>query len=58
MQTWCSEALEHFGERGVRVHLDDVEESVLPADKKKLVREVLHWYKEHHPRWFSWLEIA
>jgi hypothetical protein len=58
LKTWCSEALEHFGERGMRVHLDDVEDSVLPADKKKLVREVLHWYKEHHPRWFSWLEIA
>jgi hypothetical protein len=58
LQTWCSEALEHFGDRGMRVRLDDVEESVLSADKKKFVREVLHWYKEHHPRWFSWLEIA
>lgn len=58
LQTWCSEALEYFGERGMRVRLDEVEDTVLPADKKKLVREVLHWYKEYHPRWFAWLEIA
>jgi len=40
------------------VRLDDVEDSVLPADKKKFVREVLLWYKENHPRWFAWLETA
>jgi hypothetical protein len=58
LQTWCSEALQFCGERGMRVHLGRVEESVLSADKKAFVREVLHWYKEHHPLWFSWLEIA
>jgi len=58
LQTWCSEGLEYFGDRGMRVRLDDVEESVLSADKKRFVLEVLRWYKEHHPRWFSWLEIA
>ena len=58
LQTWCSEALEYFGDDGMRVRLDDVEESVLSADKKAFVREVLHWYKKNHPLWFRWLEIA
>jgi len=58
LQTWCSEALEHFGDEGMRVHLDQVEDAVLSAEKKAFVREVLRWYKENHPLWFRWLEIA
>jgi hypothetical protein len=58
LQTWCSEALEHFGSDGMRIHLDDVENSVLPSEKKEFVREVLGWYKENHPLWFRWLEIG
>ena len=58
LQTWCSEALESFGENGMRLHLDRVEEAVLPPEKKAFVREVLAWYKKTHPLWFSWLEIA
>jgi hypothetical protein len=58
LQTWCSEALEHFGDNGMRVRLDDIDESVLPADKREFIREVLQWYKESHPLWFRWLEIG
>jgi hypothetical protein len=58
LQTWCSEALEHFGDQGMRVHLDDVDESVLSADKREFIRGVLQWYKEAHPLWFQWLEIV
>ena len=58
LQTWCSEALEFFGDDGMRVRLDDVEDAVLSADKRAFVREVLHWYKTNHPLWFRWLEIA
>ena len=58
LQTWCSEALEHFGDKGMRVHLDGIDESVLPADKREFIREVLHWYKASHPLWFEWLEIV
>ena len=36
-------------------HIDD--EVILPA-KKRVIREVLEWYKAKHPVWFSWLEIA
>ncbi|MCA9753551.1 MAG: hypothetical protein KC591_15260 [Gemmatimonadetes bacterium] len=58
LMTWCSSALEHYGDNGMRVHLDQIDESVLPADKREFIREVLHWYKTAHPLWFQWLEIA
>ena len=58
LQTWCSEALEHFGEDGIRLRLNEVDDSLLSPDKKKLVDEVLRWYKQKHPIWFRWLEIA
>lgn len=58
LQTLCSDALEHFAESGVRVHFDRIPPDVItPADQKRL-REILRWYKEHHPIWFSWLELA
>ncbi|MBP7675280.1 MAG: hypothetical protein KBB14_03085, partial [Thermoanaerobaculia bacterium] len=58
LQTLASEALEYFGENGIRVHFDRVDDAVLAPDKKALIREVLAWYKEHHPIWFGWLELA
>jgi len=58
MQTLCSEALEHLSEDRIRVHFDQIDDAVLPPDKKMLIREVLSWYKAHHPTWFRWLEIA
>lgn len=58
LQTWCSEALEHFGDNGMRVRLDDVEDAVLSPEKKAFVREVLLWYKTNHPLWFRWLEVV
>lgn len=58
LETWCSAALEPVGETGVRLHLDQVEESVLPPEKKAFMREVLGWYKRTHPIWFEWLEIC
>ncbi len=58
LQTLCSEALEHFGEDGIRVHFDRIADDVIFPEQQKVLREVLTWYKEHHPLWFSWLEIA
>ncbi len=58
LQTLASEALEYFGDGGIRVHFDRIDDAVLAPDKKALIREVLTWYREHHPIWFSWLEIA
>ena len=57
LQTLCSEALEHFGESGVRVHFDRILADVIsPADQKRL-SQILRWYKANHPIWFSWLDL-
>lgn len=58
LQTLASEAIEYLGEDRLRLHLDWVSDEVLSADKKALISEVLHWYLENHPIWFSWLELA
>ena len=58
LQTLCSDALEHFGAEGIRVHFDRISGGVMPPAKKELVRQVLRWYRDHHPTWFGWLEIA
>ncbi len=58
LQTLCSEALEHFGESGVRVRFDRIPADVIsPADQKRL-QQILRWYKANHPIWFSWLDLA
>jgi hypothetical protein len=57
LQTLCSEALEHFGARGVRVHFDLISEDVISKKHQGVLREVLGWYKQNHPIWFHWLEF-
>jgi len=57
LQTLCSEGLEHFGRDGIRIHFDHIDDAVLAPEKKETIREVLLWYKEHHPIWFEWLEV-
>jgi len=52
-----SQALEHDGET-VRVHFDRLDERVVPREKQKIILDVLNWYRENHPVWFGWLEIA
>jgi hypothetical protein len=58
LQTLCSEALEPLPSDRIRVHFDQVDDAVLPPDKKRLIQEVLQWYKEKHPIWFHWLELS
>jgi len=58
LQTLCSEALEHFGENGMRIHFDRISGDVIFPEQQVVLREVLAWYKEHHPLWFHWLQIA
>lgn len=58
LQTLCSESLEYFGENRIRLHFDRIDDAVLAPDKRALIREVLSWYKEHHPIWFNWLDMA
>jgi len=57
LQTMLSQALEHDGET-VRVHFDRLDEKVVPREKQKIILDVLNWYRENHPVWFGWLEIA
>jgi hypothetical protein len=57
LQTLCSEAIEYLPDDRMLVRFDQIDESVLPADKRDLIREVLVWYKANHPIWFTWLEI-
>jgi hypothetical protein len=57
LQTLASEAIEYLPNDRMRVHLDRVDDAVLPPDKKSLILEVLRWYKTHHPMWFQWLEL-
>jgi hypothetical protein len=58
LQTLCSDALEHFGENGIRLDFDRISGDVIFPEQQKVLREVLVWYKENHPLWFSWLELA
>ena len=37
--------------------LDRIDDAVLPPDKKKLIHDVLQWYKTNHPLWFKWLDL-
>ncbi len=57
LQTLCSEAIEYLPDDRMVINFDQVDNSVLPADKKALIKEVLTWYQKHHPIWFHWLEL-
>jgi hypothetical protein len=55
LQTLCSEAIEYQPNDRMVVHFDQVDDAVLPPDKKALIQEVLAWYQKNHPIWFRWL---
>jgi hypothetical protein len=57
LQTLASEAIEYSADDRMRIDWSRIDSAVLPAEKKALIREVLHWYKEQHPIWFRWLEL-
>jgi hypothetical protein len=57
LQTLFSEAIEYLPDDRLKVHFDQVDNAVMPADKRNLIREVLAWYKHNHPIWFHWLEL-
>jgi hypothetical protein len=57
LQTLCSEAIEYLPDDRMLLRFDQIDASVLPADKRDLIREVLVWYKANHPTWFNWLEM-
>ena len=57
LQTLCSQALE-YSDHTIRLHFGRIDDAVILPEKKRVIREVLEWYKRNHPVWFSWLEIA
>jgi hypothetical protein len=57
LQTMIPQALEHDGDR-IRVRFGQINERVLSPEKQARIRDVLQWYKAHHPVWFDWLELA
>lgn len=58
LQTLCSEALDYLDHGHMRLHFQRIPPEVISPEHQKVLRAVLAWYKEHHPLWFSWLEIA
>jgi hypothetical protein len=58
LQTLCSEAIEYLPNDRMIVHFDQVDDAVLPPDKKTLIKEILEWYQKQHPIWFQWLQLG
>jgi hypothetical protein len=56
LQTMVPQALEHDGDR-IRVHFDRVDANIVSRDKQAALRDVLQWYRKHHPVWFAWLDL-
>jgi hypothetical protein len=57
LQTLASEAIEYSTDDRMRIHFDQVDDAVLPLDKKRLIQDILRWYKDNHPIWFRWLNL-
>jgi len=57
LQTLCSEALEFFGEERISIHFDRISPEVISPKKQEKLKEILKWYKLHHPLWFAWLDL-
>ena len=58
LQTLCSEAIEHEGRQQMRIHFDRIPPEVISPEQQQVLLEVLRWYKQHHPLWFSWLKVV
>jgi hypothetical protein len=57
LQTLISQAIDYEGDR-MHVHLDRIDEKVVPPDKQQVISRVLEWYKTNHPAWFEWLDLT
>jgi hypothetical protein len=42
----------------IRVDFDRISPDVISKERQKKLLEILKWYKQEHPIWFHWLEIA
>lgn len=57
LQTLCTEALEFRGD-SIRIHFDRIPDNVISPEHQAVLLDVLTWYKQAHPFWFSWLMLA
>ncbi len=57
LQTLCTEALEFHGDT-IQIHFDRIPDDVISPPHQAVLRDVLTWYKQAHPFWFSWLELV
>ena len=57
LQTMFSQALQHDGDT-IRLHFDRLDVDVVSREKQATIRKVLEWYRENHPVWFDWLDMA
>ncbi len=57
LQTMLSQAIDYEGDRMI-VHFDRVEDDVMTQPHQALIKDALGWYKQQHPEWFRWLELA
>ncbi|MFC1853936.1 hypothetical protein ACFL27_27445 [candidate division CSSED10-310 bacterium] len=58
LQTLISQALEYSDtDDKIKVKFSLLDDLTMPAKKKEDIREILHWFRQHHPIWFRWLEI-
>jgi hypothetical protein len=57
LQTLCSTALVFYEGDRIFVDFSKISPRVIAPQRKKKLKEILSWYKENHPLWFSWLSI-
>ncbi len=56
LQTLCTDALEHFGNKVV-LKFNKIPKATFSEKEQKMLRNILTWYKENYPIWFEWLEL-
>ncbi|WP_300456725.1 hypothetical protein [Desulfobacula sp.] len=56
LQTLCTDALEHFGNK-VILHFAKIPEATISQGDQEKLKDILAWYKNNYPIWFEWLEF-
>ncbi len=56
LQTLCTDALEHFGDKVV-LKFSKIPKATFSDEEQKMLRNILTWYKNNYPIWFEWLEL-
>jgi hypothetical protein len=57
LQTLCSDALEFPAHGRMRLVFEKIPQAVFSAEQTTRLHQLLTWYKERHPVWFTWLEL-